>query len=464
MSLGEGLPVAARRWAVVATWVGTLMASMDSNIANVALPAIAKDLHTTAAASIWVVNAYQLAVTMALLSFAALGDIFGYTRVYQCAMALFIVASLFCALAHSLPALIAARFLQGIAGAGQMATGTPINRTLYPPSQLGRAISNSALAVALSAAAGPTVAGAILAFGPWQWLFLINVPIGLIALGLGIRYLPRTAGTGHRFDVRSAVGSAFTFGLLVITIDGFGHGTSRTISLLELAGFLVAATLFIRRQRALAVPMLALDLFKRPVFSLSVTASVTSFVALGAVLVTIPFYFQDVLGFSPVHTGLLMTPWPLTVLLLAKPAGRLADRYPAGLVSTLGMVLLAAGLIALLFLPAAPTTLDVTWRMVLCGLGVGLFQSPNNRTMMGSAPLERSGAVSGILAMARTTGQAAGAALVALIFGLLERATGLHASPRGVSTALVLAIAFTIVAGISSSLRLAEFGRPEQPA
>jgi DHA2 family multidrug resistance protein-like MFS transporter len=259
--------------------------------------------------------------------------------------------------------------------------------------------------------------------------------------------------------LRSAVGSAVTFGLLVITIDGFGHGVNRTINLLELAGFVVAATLFIRRQKVLAVPMLALDLFKRAVFSLSVTASVTSFVALGAVLVTIPFYFQDVLGFSPVHTGLLMTPWPLTVLLLAKPAGRLADRYPAGLLSTLGMSLLAAGLVALLFLPAVPSTLDVAWRMILCGLGTGLFQSPNNRAMMGSAPLERSGAVSGILAMARTTGQATGAALVALIFGLLERATGLHASHEDVSIALIVAIAFTVVAALASSLRLAEFGR-----
>jgi DHA2 family multidrug resistance protein-like MFS transporter len=351
-----------------------------------------------------------------------------------------------------------ARLLQGVAASAQMAVSPALNRSLYPKSQLGRAISNSAMAVAISAAAGPTVAGAILSVAPWPWLFWINIPAGLIALGLSLRFLPARPGTRHRFDVPSAIEGALTFGLFVIVIDGFGHGANRTLGTFELAAFVAVAILFVRRQLSLPVPMLAVDLFGRPIFSLSVTVNFVSFIAQALTIVALPFYFEDVLGYSAVNTGLLMTPWPLAILLIAKPAGRLADRYPAGILSTIGMAILTAGLLLVLFLPPDPQPLDIVWRMAICGFGTGFFQSPNNRTIMGSAPMERSGAAGGIQAMARTTGQTTGAALVALVFGAFE--SGLHATRMGITVALALALFFNVVAGVASSLRLAPFSRP----
>jgi MFS transporter, DHA2 family, multidrug resistance protein len=457
MAFEDGLPPAARRWAVLTTMVGTVMSSLDSNIANVALPAIAKDVHASAAASIWIVNAYQLAVTVTLLSFSSLGDILGYARIYRLALCVFTVASILCATSHSLETLTMARILQGVAASAQMAVSPAINRSLYPKSQLGRAISNSAMAVAMSGAAGPTVAGAILSVAPWPWLFWVNLPAGLIALALASRFLPDRAGTRHRFDVPSAVESALTFGLFVIAIDGFGHGANRTLSILELLAFAGFGFLFIRRQYVLSVPMLAIDLFARPIFSLSIAVSFMAFVAQALAIVTMPFYFEDVLGFSAVYTGLLITPWPLTVVLVAKASGRLADRYPAGILTTIGMAIFAAGLLLIVLLPPNPTPFEIAWRMAICGLGTGFYQSPNNRAIMVNAPMERSGAASGILAMARTTGMTTGAALVALIFGVFE--VGLHASRSGVTVALSLAVVVTLVAGIGSSLRLAGFSR-----
>jgi MFS transporter, DHA2 family, multidrug resistance protein len=432
--------------------IGTVLSTMDGTIANVALPTIATDVHASAATSIWIVNAYQLAISVSLLSFASLGDIFGYGRIYRWALIVFTAASLICALSHSLLALTLGRVVQGFAASAQMAVSPAVGRSLYPRAQLGRAISNSAFAVAISAVAGPAVAGAILSVAPWPWLFLINLPIGAVAIALAFRYLPEHAGTRHPFDVPSAVASALTFGLFVAAIDGFGHGVNKAVNAVELIAMLFCAVLLLRRQRLLTVPMIAVDLFRRSLFSLSVATSYLSFIGQALTIVTLPFYFEDVLGFSAVKTGLLMTPWPLAIMLVAKPAGRLADRYPAGVLTTIGMLVVASGLVLILLLPADPSAVDIAWRTAICGLGTGFFQSPNNRAIMGSAPMERSGAAGGIQAMARVTGQTTGAALVALVFGIFE--AGMHANGTAITVALELAIAFTLVAALISSLRL----------
>jgi DHA2 family multidrug resistance protein-like MFS transporter len=446
------LTAAQRRLAVCTLIVGTVMGSMDGTIANVALPTIAGDLHASASASIWVVNAYQLATTISLLSFASLGDIFGYTRIYRLALVVFIIASLLCAMSRSLLALTLARLLQGFAASAQMAVAPAVARSLYPPAQLGRAVSNSALAVAISAVAGPAVAGLILSLGPWPWLFLINVPLGIVTIVLAYRYLPTQAGTRHPFDIQSAIESALTFGLFVVAIDGLGHGVNRLASAFEFGAMAIIAAAFLRRQFQLEVPLLPIDLFKVPMFSLSIATSYLSFVAQALTIVTLPFYFEDVLRFSAVATGLLMTPWPITVMFVAKPAGRLADRYPAGVLTTIGMGVVAAGLILIVLLPPHPSIADIAWRMAVCGLGTGFFQSPNNRAIQGSAPIRRSGAAGGVQAMARVTGQTTGAALVALIFGLF--ASGVHASRGAIIAALELATVFVVAAGLMSSLRL----------
>src|SRR6201985_1876407 len=196
----DGLAAPRRYWAVLTIALGIIMSVMDGAIANVALPTIARDLHASAAFSIWIVNGYQLAITISLLPLASLGEIIGYRRVYIAGLLLFTIASLFCVLANTLTLLTIARILQGFGAAGIMSVNMALVRHIYPRVMLGRGIGINAMVVAVSAAIGPTIAAGILAVGPWPYLFAINVPLGLGALVIGQRYLPHTKPARHDFD------------------------------------------------------------------------------------------------------------------------------------------------------------------------------------------------------------------------------------------------------------------------
>ncbi len=451
----DGLPLPQRYWAILTIAIAVAMAVLDSAIANIALPTISRDLGASPAASIWVVNAYQLTLTISLLPFSSLGDIFGYRRVYWSGLVLFTLASLACAMSHSLMSLTAARVLQGFGAAGITSVNTALVRFIYPRKLLGRGMGINALVVATASAAGPTIAAGILSVASWQWLFMVNVPLGALALGLSINSLPRTEHPRQQFDFGSALLSAGAFGLLVTAIAGLGHGESALLITTEFATAALLGTTLVRRQSMLSAPMLPIDLFRRPVFSLSAATSVCSFAAQGLAFVALPFYFQDVLNRSQVETGLLITPWPLAVAAIAPFAGRLADRYPAGILGGLGLAILSGGLLLVALLPAHPAAGDIIWRMALCGFGFGLFQSPNNRAIMSSVPRMRSGNASGVISSARLLGQTTGAALVALVFGLTAARGGVG---PGTLIAVVLAACFAAAAAVASGLRLVDFG------
>ncbi len=442
----DGLPLPARYWAILTIALGLTMAVLDGAIANIALPTIARDMHVDAASSIWVVNAYQLAVTIALLPLSSLGEIVGYRRIYQIGLGVFTLFSLACALSHSLTMLTLARILQGFGAAGIMSVNTALVRYIYPRAIVGQGVGINAMVGSVSSAIGPTVASAILSVGTWQWLFAINVPIGLVAFLIAARALPRTPRSDHPFDFSSAGLNALSFGLLITGIDGLGHGQDPVIIGIELIGALGFGAVLIARQLTRSSPLLPVDLMRIPLFALSVATSIASFTAQGLAYVALPFFLQNTLGRSQVATGLLMTPWPLTVAVVAPFAGRLADRYSAGMLGGLGLAAFAVGLALLAALPAHPTTLDIVWRMTICGFGFGFFNSPNNRAMIVSAPRERTGGASGMLATARLLGQTTGAALVALIFGL----TSVH----GAKLALAVAAAFAGAGAVVSSTRL----------
>jgi DHA2 family multidrug resistance protein-like MFS transporter len=451
--VADGLPLPRRHWAVLTVALALTMAVLDGAIANVALPTIARDLHADPAESIWVVNAYQLAVTISLLPLAALGDIVEYRRVYRVGLILFTVASLGCALADSLTTLTIARVVQGFGAAGVMSVNTALVRFIFPRHMLGRGMGVNALIVAVSSALGPSVAAAILAVASWPWLFAVNVPLGILA-ALGTPALPRTRRGEHRFDLASALLSALTFGLLITGIDGLGHGERPLFVALEIGGAVAAGCALVWRELHQAWPLLPVDLLRIPMFALSVSTSTCSFVAQMLAYVALPFLLQEELGRSAVATGLLMTPWPLMTAVIAPIAGRLADRYPAGALGGIGLAAFAVGLLLLALLPTQPSDLDIAWRMMVCGFGFGLFQSPNNRAIIGSAPPERSGGASGMLSTARLMGQTTGAALVALIFNLFPQ--------RGTAICLFLAAGFAAAAAIVSVLRLLP-SRPRRP-
>lgn len=352
----DGLPLPQRYGAILTIIIGISMAVLDGAIANVALPTIATDLHASPASSIWIVNAYQIAIVVSLLSLSFLGDMFGYHWIYKCGLVVFLLSSLFCALSDSLQMLTLARIAQGFGGAALMSVNTALIRLIYPQRHLGRGMGINSFIVAVSSAAGPTIAAAILSISSWKWLFLINVPLGIIALILAIRFLPANIAhdTKPRFDLPSAVMNALTFGLLITALSGFAQGQSLTLIGAELLVLVVVGFFFVRRQLSLPVPLLPIDLLRIPLFSLSIGTSICSFCAQMLAMVSLPFYLQTVLGRSEVETGLLLTPWPLATMVMAPLAGYLIERLHAGLLGALGMVIMAAGLFALVMLPGPP--------------------------------------------------------------------------------------------------------------
>jgi DHA2 family multidrug resistance protein-like MFS transporter len=327
-----------------------------------------------------------------------------------------------------------------------MSVNTALIRFIYPQRMLGRGIGINAVVVAISSAAGPTIASGILSMAHWPWLFAVNVPLGILAVTIGWRALPKTPRATHGFDLAGAALSALAFGFLIGAIDAGGHGNHGVLIATELAIALGCGFLLVRRERGRPAPLFPVDLLRNPVFALSVATSICSFVAQMLALVALPFHLQQQFGFTAVQIGLLITPWPLAIAVAALIAGHLADRYPAGLLGGLGLLAFTAGLLALAFLPRQPEYGDIAWRMVLCGLGFGFFQSPNNRALLSSAPRHRSGGASGMLGTARLLGQTIGAALVALLFGQIPAQATL--------CALYIAAGFAFVAACVSSLRL----------
>lgn len=449
----DGLPPGPRFWAAFAIAIGLMMAVMDGAIANLALPTIAQELDVSPAASIWVVNAYQLAVTMTLLPLAALGEILGYRRVYLAGVVVFTLASLACAASDNLTALTVSRIVQGLGAAGMMSVNAALVRFIYPRALLGRGFGANVMVGSASSALGPSVAAAILSVAGWQWLFAVNVPIGVMLLMIGVRTLPRTPLASHMFDVPGALLNALAFGLFITAIDALGHGGNRPLAALELVASVVVGLVLVRRCLSQTNPVLPVDLLRRPVFGLSVAASTLSFAAQGMAFVSLPFYFQLKLGLSAGTTGLLMTPWPLTVVVVALVAGQLSDRFSPRVMGALGQLIMLAGLLLLALLPEAPQLRDIAWRMSLCGVGFGLFNSPNNRVMISAAPPNRSGGASGMQATSRLMGQTTGTAMVALLFSMLPSQGAGQGAGQGGTVALFLAAVCAGLAACASGLR-----------
>ena len=442
----QGLPPSERRVAMLAVLLAVSMATFDIAIINTALPRIAHDLGVDEATSIWVVSAYQLAIVATLIPFAALGEIIGHRRVYLTGLAVFTAASILCGLSWSLPVLAGARVIQGLGAAAVVSVNLALIRFIFPPNLLGRGVGLNALFVGASFTAGPSLASAILSVGPWPYLFLINGPLGVAAMLFGLRYLPQTTRSGHSFDVIAAVLTGMTFVLIVLGIDSAGHGGGLLEMALEWAGAAVSLVLLLRKQSGHPVPMLALDLFRNPVFALSALTSICAFTCQALAFVSLPFLFTGALGRTQVEAGLLLTPWPAIVASLAPVSGRLADRYSTGLLGGIGLGCLALGMLLLANMPAHPSSFDVIWRLLLCGGGFGFFQAPNLKALMGAAPPRRAGGASGIVSTSRNLGQACGAAMVAVCFRI--------APDHGPTLALSIGCGFASCAALASLMRL----------
>ena len=267
---------------------------------------------------------------------------------------------------------------------------------------------------------------------------------------MGLIYLPhREKKQNRKFDKTSALANALTFGLLIYSMEGFAHHENAYLLAAQIFLLFIVGYYYIRRQLHQDFPLLPVDLLKIPIFSLSVCTSICSFTAQMLALVSLPFFLQNTLGRTEVATGLLLTPWPVATLFTAPLAGYLVERIHAGILGSIGMLIFATGLFLLTVLPAIPTDGAIIWRMIVCGIGFGLFQTPNNSTIMASAPIQRSGGASGMIGTARLLGQTLEATLVALLFSF-----AMH--DKGTTVYLWAGAIFALIAAVVSCFRLSQ--------
>lgn len=435
-----GLPVPRRYWSVVAIWLAMGMAVLDSAIANVALPTIARDFAANPAQAIWVINAYQVAIIMLLLPLASLGEFLGYRRVYTWGLGLFVLASLGCFFTQSLAALAAWRFVQGLGAAAVMAINGALVRLTYPGHGLGKGIGYNAVVVAVSSAAGPAVAAAILAVASWRWLFAVNIPFGIAAVVIGMRSLPSNRLSQRAFDWRSALLNALAFAAIFFAVQDVidRHVGPFTVGLGLLA--LAAGTALVRIAHKATNPLIPLDLLRLPVLRRSYATSVCAFTGHMIALVALPFYLQGRFGYSNALTGLTITAFPVAICVAAPLSGSLADRFSSRWLAVAGLCLFGVSY-GCFALGDIDSTIGVAACLAAAGFGFGLFQTPNNRVMLGKTPLRRSGAGAGMLAMSRLLGQTSGAVVVAWVFRMVGTAAAapfIVAGAFGIAAAMIV--------------------------
>ena len=442
----EGVPMPGRIWAVLSTAFAIFMSCIEGSIVNIALPQLALEFNVSASASIWIVNAYQLLSVMCLLSVSFLADSKGFRRIYLIGIALFVAASALCAISTSFVMLVICSAFQGIASAGIVGVNLGQLRVIYPKRLLAKGIGLNSMVVSVASVAGPTVAGAILSVASWHWLYVVNIPFGIISLILGYKFLPRNEyRVKESFDLYGAILNALVFFLLIYSLMGYAHGEKLWIVLVQLAFLPFVAMLYYRREKAAKNPIFPIDLMKIKILRWSVFTSNCSFAAQSLVLVSLPFFFLYVCGMSAAEAGLLITPWPVAIMVTAPIAGALVGKVHPGILGFCGMVLFTIGIIALAFLEPDSSHLRIVMNLIICGIGFGLFQAPNNTVIVVSSPPERGGAASGMIGVARTLGQCFGAALVALLFKLIpDQSWSIHVCQYLAAGFAVIAACFSL--------------------
>lgn len=438
--------------AVVAILLVLVMTVLDVTLVNVSLPVLATEFGISDSEAVWIVTAYQLAITMLLLPLSSVGDIFSYRRNFLIGVVIFTVSSALCAASQSFGMIVAARTLQGIGAACIMSVNIALTRLIYPPQVLGRGLGLNAMVIATATAAGPTLAGAILSVASWHWLFIINIPLGVIVLIVGHRLLPHNPPRDHRvrFDWVSAVENMVVFGLIFYAMGNLAREGDLTVNLLLLASGIIVGVFYVRRQFSRELPMLPVDLLRIRLYTLSILTSVCSFIAQNLTMISLPFLFLNNLGFSEITTGMLMTPMPVATMIMSPLAARWVERHNPGTTAAVGMGLYALGVLLLATLTAGDAGVtDVVLRMALCGLGFGLFQTPNNVVMVIATPISRTGGAGGMQSTARLVGQTLGATLVTLVFALIP------ASLTAVRTTLYIGMGMALLAATVSLTRSA---------
>jgi EmrB/QacA subfamily drug resistance transporter len=466
-----------RKWLILTSVsLGSLMATLDGSIVNIALPAMQTDFRVDLTTIQWVVVAYLLVVGSLLLPFGRLGEVLTFKRVYLVGFAVFTLASVFCGASPNETALIGFRVIQGVGAAMIMAMGPAIVARTFPAAERGRALGLNGISVSIGLSLGPALGGILTQVATWRAIFLINAPIGLLAILWAARVLPaETPGKGQSFDARGAtLSGAALFALLLALSDGQQWGWTSPAVVGLLIAFVVLGAAFIAAERSSIQPMVDLALFRIRPFTAGLASVVVAFAGLFTATFLLPFLLQQGRGFSPIEAGLLLTPVPITMALVAPFSGAASDRFGPRVLASTGMAIMALSLLSLTLLPVDFGLPDLIWRLVLLGLGQGLFMSPNSSAVLGSVPRPRIGTASGTLAQMRVNGQALGIALsgAIVVTRLPVHLTSLGggaptAAMRNVALAGAIHDAFLVAAvicslGIVTSL-VRGSSRPRQP-
>jgi EmrB/QacA subfamily drug resistance transporter len=457
---GAGVLAPSRKWAVLAlVALGTFMTALDASIVNIALPSIARAFRAPVGGAVeWVIIIYLVVIAGTLLTVGRLSDLVGRKAMWMTGLAMFVLGSTLCGAASTLAMLIIARALQGLGGALIFAPGLAIIADAYPPSERGRALGMNAVVSAIGTSFGPTLGGVITEHLSWRWIFYINLPLGALGFIASSRVLARSeTRTREPLDLPGAVLIAMGFSLLTVTLSfgqGWGWASGR---LLVCAAFavvaLVAAALVERRTRH---PIVDLALFREPMLASSLGSLMLAMLALFAASFLLPFYFEELRGFSVARAGFLLTPLPLTIAVVAPFSGALADRVGSRGLAAGGLALASMGLLLLSRLDANSTIEQIVGCLFVTGLGQGMFQSPNSRALMNATPAGQQGEASGLLASARVVGQSLSVALAAAIFtamgGAAAGLTLAAARAAAVSPADVVAVRHTFLAAFRAAL------------
>jgi EmrB/QacA subfamily drug resistance transporter len=410
---GTGAPV------VALVCLGLFMTTLDGSIVNIGLPSIARAFDTPLDGAVeWIIICYLVVIGGLLLTFGRLSDMIGRSPIWMAGLIVFTISSAICGAAPSLGLLIAARALQGVGGALIFSTSTALLSGAVPETQRGHALGWGSVAVALGASAGPTIGGFLTAYATWRWIFYVNVPIGLVALLATLRLIPPTVQrSGEQFDPWGALLLAIALAALNLGLSfgqEWGWTSARVLGILLIGvASLVAGVLVENRSTH---PIIDMRLFQNRVFLSAVVSLLCSTLALFAVGFLLPFYAEELRGFSPERTGLLLTPYPVAMAIVAPVAGALSDRVGSRWLAPVALAITAGALLLLMQLDATSATSAMVWRLALAGVGIGLFQAPNTRALMGAAPASEQGMASGVFATARVTGQALSVAIAGAVF------------------------------------------------
>lgn len=432
--------------AITSILILLVMTMLDVTLVNVALPVVGREFNVSESSTVWIVSVYQLVIVMLLLPLSSVGDQYSYKSIFLAGVVVFTAGSALCSFSQSFEMLLFSRAVQALGGAGVMSVNVALTRVIYPRNILGRGLALNAMFLSIATAAGPSLAGWILSISSWHWLFLINIPFGIIAFIIGCKTLPQNPykPENPKFDWSGGFLNILFFGLLFFSVGNIVDSENKLFygCLIFLA--VVIGYFYVRKELHNERPMFPVDLFRIRLYSTSILTSISSFIAQNITMIALPFLFISVLKFSELETGLVMTPWPVATMIASPLAARWIEKHNAAFTAAGGMCIFMAGTLLLVFIPEHSTVWDIAWRMAVCGLGFGFFQTPNNIVMVMATPIERTGAAGGMQSTARLSGQTTGSIIVSIIFATVIVIN------LSVVTCLWIAFGFALIACVFS--------------